>query len=129
MTAGALTFPSTGGGTWTVDVSKVAAYNPTNTQHMYTIAQAGSIPSTGLDIPVTLITAGPAPQTATNGTTTLRVSGFAAGGLFSLAKAGNSIVLNYNPVPEPVGMLAIFGAGLGFAAWRRRARQLNSTIA
>lgn len=128
-TTGTLTFPSTGGGTWTVDVSKVAAYTPTNTQHTYTIAQAGSIPSNGLDVPVTLIAAGPAPQTATNGTTTLRVSGFAAGGLFSLQRQGNAIVLNYNPVPEPVGILAIFGAGLGVAAWRRRSKQLNASIA
>jgi fibronectin-binding autotransporter adhesin len=128
-TAGTLTFPNTGGGTWTVDVSKVASFTPTGGARTYTIAQAGSIPSTGLDIPVTLLATGAAPQTATNGTTTLRVTGFSAGDFFSLQRQGNTIALNYTPIPEPVGLLAICGAGLGIAAWRRRARQLNTSIA
>lgn len=130
-TTGTLTFPNSGsGGTWTVDVSKVAAYNPTGTAtRTYTIAQAGSIPSTGLDTPVTLFATGAGTTTGTNGTTTLRVTGFAAGSFFSLQRQGNSLVLNFSPVPEPVAVLAVFGAGLGFAAWRRRARQLTSSVA
>jgi len=128
-TTGTLTFPNSGTGTWTVDVSKVATYNPTTASHTYTIATAGSIPSTGLDTPVTLIPNGTPGQTATNGTTTLRITGFAAGGSFSLQRQGNALVLNYNPVPEPVAVLAVFGAGLGFAAWRRRTRQLTSSMA
>jgi autotransporter-associated beta strand protein len=129
MTTGTLTFPNSGTGTWTVDVSKVATYNPTTASHTYTIATAGSIPSTGLDTPVTLVPNGTAGQTATNGTTTLRITGFAAGGSFSLQRVNNTLVLNYNPVPEPVAVLAVFGAGIGFAAWRRRTRQLTSTMA
>jgi len=131
-TTGSINFPSTGsGGTWTVDVSKVSTYNPTgSTTRTYTIAQASSILSNGLDTPVTLQATGAAGQTASNGTTTLRVSGFAAGSTFTLQKSGTgSIVLSFSPVPEPVGVLAVFGVGLGFTAWRRRARQLNSSIA
>jgi autotransporter-associated beta strand protein len=132
-TAGTLTFPNAGSGTWTVDVSKTAAYNPAGpATRTYTIAQAGvgGIPSTGLDTAVSLIATGLPGQTATNGTTTLRVTGFAAGSVFTLQKqGGNSLVLTFSPVPEPVGVLAVFGVGLGFAAWRRRARQLSSSVA
>jgi hypothetical protein len=55
----------------------------------------------------------------------LRVSGFAAGDSFMLSKQGNVIVLNFSPVPEPVAVLTVFGAGLGFAAWRRRPRSAD----
>jgi autotransporter-associated beta strand protein len=129
-TTGTLTFPNSGSGTWTVDVSKVAAYNPAGAvTRTYTIAQASSIPSTGLDTQISLLM-GAGTTTATNGTTTLRVTGFAAGSVFTLQKqGGNSLVLTFSPVPEPVGVLAVFGMGLGFAAWRRRARQLKSSMA
>jgi PEP-CTERM motif len=119
---GTLTFPNPAAGNWTVDVSKVAGYTPTAVPHTYTIAQAASIPSTGLVIPVNLTATGSGQLTASNGTTTLRVSGFAAGDSFTLSKQGNLIVLSFSPVPEPAAVIAVFGAGLGFAAWRRRAR-------
>jgi autotransporter-associated beta strand protein len=129
-TTGTLTFPNSGSGTWTVDVSKTTAYNPAGAStRTYTIAQASSIPSTGLDTQISLLM-GAGTTTATNGTTTLRVTGFAAGSVFTLQKqGGNSLVLTFSPVPEPVGVLAVFGVGLGFAAWRRRARQLTSSVA
>lgn len=119
-TVGTLTFPNSGAGAWTVDVSKVAGYTPTATPHTYTLALAGAIPSTGLNTPVTLTATGSGQLSASNGTTTLRVSGFAAGDSFTLSKQGNLIVLNFIPVPEPFAVLAVFGVGLGFVAWRRR---------
>src|SRR5262249_20903820 len=101
-TAGTLTFPATGsGGTWTVDVSSVTGFTPTSAPHTWTIAQVGTIGSNGLDTAVSLTTTGTGTQTASNGTTTLRVTGFPAGNIFNLQHpAGtNTLVLNYAPVP------------------------------
>jgi hypothetical protein len=56
----------------------------------------------------------------------LNTSHFSAPGNFSLARAGNTIVLSFAPVPEPVCTLAVLGAGVASAAWWRRCRRTVS---
>jgi fibronectin-binding autotransporter adhesin len=48
------------------------------------------------------------------------------GGLISLQTSGNTVYLNFNPVPEPTTSLAL--AGLMLAAWRRRKSRESLTV-
>jgi autotransporter-associated beta strand protein len=49
-------------------------------------------------------------------------------GNFSLALSGNAVVVNYSPVPEPGGVLAVAVAAAALVRWVRRHRATTATV-
>jgi PEP-CTERM motif len=56
------------------------------------------------------------------GTVTVDASNFGnlQGGSFSVSAVGGNLYLNFTPIPEPAGLLALAGVAAVGAAWRRR---------
>ncbi len=97
---GALTFAGTAGDLFTVDVTNFGSFTGPAAA-TYTIASAGSIASTGLNSPLTVVVGAGGNGTATNASNIrLRVSGFQPFEKFTLQKIGNSLVLSFVPFFE-----------------------------
>jgi fibronectin-binding autotransporter adhesin len=126
--AGALTFSGTSTDPFVISVIRDPSFQNLTTA-TYTIADFGSIGSTGLDAPnsIRVIQTG-ASDFATNGNfIRLQMSGFSAGDSFSLSRSGNTLQLSFTPVPEPIFVTCIFAAGLGGAGWlKRRGRPVRT---
>lgn len=101
VTTGSLTFSGTAGLPFTVLVTNAGAF-PGTTAASFTIADAASISSIGLDTPLTLnVGAGGAGAIINNNNIQLSVTGFVSGQQFTLARSGSNFTLAFVPAPVP----------------------------
>jgi hypothetical protein len=110
--AGILNFVTSGFAT-KPKLAVVSLGNLPTTTTAYTIA---TVSGGGNDI---LVDGVAATDSSLNAAIAIDPTGFAAGDVFSLSRSGNSLILTFTPVPEPM-VVAVFAAGLAvYIRWRR----------
>jgi fibronectin-binding autotransporter adhesin len=115
---GTLTFSGAAGNPFTVSALK-SGTGAEATSGSYTIASFAAIGSSGLDAALTLNGNG----AATNASNIqLIVSGFSSPHIWSLQRAGGTLVLSFAPVPEPAFLLAACSSAVWLAGARTRRR-------
>jgi hypothetical protein len=107
LSLGALS--NTAGGRFNLQINTLLTTVPPATPVDYTIATFGAI----------LGGTGPIP-TGTDVSNLFTFNGSIVGSVPTVRVVGNSLVLNFVPVPEPAGVLALAAAAGGLLGWRRR---------